>query len=96
MIEAITILTEWIEYARQNNMIMHVKGFWLLRDYLEGDIWSKKFHDKHLPNVKMILNSLNTDKKDVKIIIDEFVKKELYEYPIQIELFEFPVEKNYT
>lgn len=68
-------------------MTQRVEDFWLLRDYLEGDVWSAEFYSKHKPDVIEILDSLDSSKEEVCSVISEFIKKGIYEK--QYEFFEF-------
>lgn len=66
------ILSSWINYCETRNLLQNRKDFWLLRDYIEGDVWSEKFYKKHKPHVIKILNNLDKDKKEVVIILNHF------------------------
>jgi hypothetical protein len=72
------ILTAWIKYSFDRNILQRIKDFWLLRDYMEGNIWSKDFYKKHKKEVVAILDSLDKEKPDVQTIIEYFKDRGIY------------------
>jgi len=73
------ILHCWIDAAAKRGMRRKVLEFMLLLEYLEGDVWSNSFYERKKYKVKAILDSLDSSKNEVYVVLKEFEKRGLYD-----------------
>jgi hypothetical protein len=67
------ILTKWIEIAGKRGMPEKVQSFWLLRDYIEGIVWSESFYKEHAREAWECLVGLDDSKPEVKQVLTELL-----------------------
>ena len=67
------ILTRWIQIARDRGMAERANQFWLLRDFLDREVWSDVFCRKHAEEAYGVLVGLDDSKPEQKQVAGELL-----------------------